>query len=217
MAVRIDPREYLATALIALRRYSSQRNRRIVAALCAVFAVFLTLSNPEGSGQQRSVVVAQRAISAGEVLRLTDLTTVTVSGAPLPQSLTDPVAGAGQRAAIPIPAGGLITTNQLIGPGLLDNDQYALVPLRLSDVSLSSVLSVGDWIDIFATKEGKESSLVASRVRVAALPRRTTSPGFASTSTENSVVLVAIVRSLAGMLASAGASEQLSIAIRASD
>ena len=217
MAVRIDPREYLATALGALRRYSSQRNRRIVAALCAALAVFLTLSNPQGSGQQRTVVVAQRAIAAGEILRLTDLTTVTISGAALPQSLTDPAAGAGQRAAIPIPAGGLVTTNQLIGPGLLDNDQYALVPLRLSDASLSSVLTVGDWIDIFATNEGKASSLVASRVRVAALPRRTTSTGFASTPTENSVVLVAIVRSLAGMLASAGASSQLSIAIRASD
>ena len=135
MAVRIDPREYLATALITLRRYSSQRNRRIVAVLCAALAVSLTLSNPQSSGQQRSVVVAQRAIAAGEVLRLTDLTTVTISGAPLPQSLTDPVAGVGQRAAIPIPTGGLITTNQLIGPGLLDNDQYALVPLRLSDAS----------------------------------------------------------------------------------
>jgi len=217
MAVRMDPREYLATALSALRRYSSQRNRRIVAALCAALAVFLTLSNPQDSGRQRSVVVAQRAIAAGEVLRLADLTTVTVSGAPLPQSLTDPAAGVGQRAAIPIPAGGLVTTNQLIGPGLLDNDQYALVPLRLSDASLSSVLTVGDWIDIFATNEGKASSLVASRVRVAAVPRRTTSTGFTSTPTENSVVLVAIVRSLAGMLASAGASSQLSIAIRASD
>ena len=165
MAVRMDPREYLATAIIALRRYSSQRNRRIVAALCAVFAVFLTLSNPEGSGQQRSVVVAQRSIAAGEVLRLTDLTTVTISGAALPQSLTDPAAGVGQRAAIPIPAGGLITTNQLIGPGLLDNDQYALVPLRLSDASLSSVLTVGDWIDIFATNEGKASSLVRPATR----------------------------------------------------
>ena len=217
MAVRMDPREYLATALITLRRYSSQRNRRIVAVLCAALAVSLTLSNPQSSGQQRSVVVAQRAIAAGEVLRLTDLTTVTISGAPLPQSLTDPVAGVGQRAAIPIPTGGLITTNQLIGPGLLDNDQYALVPLRLSDASLGNVLAVGDWIDIFATNEGKESSLVASRVRVAALPRRTTSTGLTSTPTENSVVLVAIVRSLAGMLASAGASSQLSIAIRASD
>ena len=217
MAVRMDPREYLATALITLRRYSSQRNRRIVAVLCAALAVSLTLSNPQSSGQQRSVVVAQRAIAAGEVLRLTDLTTVTISGAALPQSLTDPVAGVGQRAAIPIPTGGLITTNQLIGPGLLDNDQYALVPLRLSDASLGNVLAVGDWIDIFATNEGKESSLVASRVRVAALPRRTTSTGLTSTPTENSVVLVAIVRSLAGMLASAGASSQLSIAIRASD
>ena len=217
MAVRMDPREYLATALITLRRYSSQRNRRIVAVLCAALAVFLTLSNPQSSGQQRSVVVAQRSIAAGEVLRLTDLTTVTISGAALPQSLTDPAAGVGQRAAIPIPAGGLITTNQLIGPGLLDNDQYALVPLRLSDASLSSVLTVGDWIDIFATNEGKASSLVASRVRVAAVPRRTTSTGFASTPMENSVVIVAIVRSLAGMLDSAGASSQLSIAIRASD
>jgi len=213
----MDPREYLATALITLRRYSSQRNRRIVAALCAALAVFLTLSNPQGSGQQRTVVVAQRAIAAGEILRLTDLTTVTISGAALPQSLTDPAGGVGHRAAIPIPAGGLVTTNQLIGPGLLDNDQYALVPLRLSDASLSSVLTVGDWIDIFATNEGKASSLVASRVRVAAVPRRTTSTGFTSTPTENSVVLVAIVRSLAVMLASAGASSQLSIAIRASD
>ena len=217
MAVRMDPREYLATALITLRRYSSQRNRRIVAALCAALAVFLTLSNPQGSGRQRPVVVAQRAIAAGEVLRLTDLTTVTVSGAALPQSLTDPAGGVGHRAAIPIPAGGLVTTNQLIGPGLLDNDQYALVPLRLSDASLSSVLTVGDWIDIFATNEGKASSLVASRVRVAAVPRRTTSTGLTSTPTENSVVLVAIVRSLAGTLASAGSSSQLSISIRASD
>ena len=147
------------------------RRRRLLAALCALVAVWAGLQAIAAPAPQRvPVTVAAHDLGAGTVLQHDDLTTVGFAPGTVPAGhLRDPV---GRQLAGPLRRGQPITDAALLGASLVrDRPDLVALPVRLPDTAMVELLRVGDEVDVIsADPQGGSAATVAREALVLALP-----------------------------------------------
>lgn len=154
----------------ALRHQLRRRRRTLAAALAAlaVLGALRTLAPPPPDTVE--VLVAAHDLPSGTLLGDDDLVR-----RPFPSDLAPAaVSGtaAGRVLAAPILRGEVVTDARLVGPGLAEAQPgQTVVPVRLPDAGMASLLRPGDRVDLTATDPGSgEATLVAGDVTVLATP-----------------------------------------------
>jgi Flp pilus assembly protein CpaB len=152
-------------------RRSVLRRRRLLAALCALVAVWAGLRATAAPAPLRvPVTVAAHDLGAGTVLEPGDLTTFAFAPGTVPAGhIRDPV---GRQLAGPLRRGQPVTDTALLGPGLVrDRPDLVALPVRLPDTAMAELLRVGDQVDVVAADpQGGPASTVARDAVVLALP-----------------------------------------------
>jgi Flp pilus assembly protein CpaB len=160
----------LAAAARRVRR-AVLRRRRVLAALCALVAVWAGLRATAAPAAPRvPVTVAAHDLGGGSVLRPSDLATVGFAPGTEPSGhIRDPV---GRQLAGPLRRGEPITDASLLGASLvLDRPDLVALPVRLPDTAMAELLSVGDEVDLIsADPQGGPATTVARDAPVLALP-----------------------------------------------
>ena len=156
--------------LRALRHQFRRRRRLIAAALAAgaVLAGLRTIAPPAPDTVE--VLVAVRDLPSGTLLDDGDLVL-----RPYPAELApvDATASAdGRVLAAPMGRGEVLTDVRVVGPALAEaGPGETVLPVRLPDAGMATLLRAGDEIDLVATDPGTgETSVVASAVTVLATP-----------------------------------------------
>ena len=161
-----------------------------------------------------AVVVAGRDIDAGTVLAAGDVDVRRFPVSVVPSEALDRAeAVVGRTVTAALSAGTPLTTRSLSRAESLAGAGERLVPFRLSDAALLSLVSVGDLVTVVATKGDGTSVTVAERVRVAALPQPTSGGGVFSSGTQGAVVVVSCPPTTAVTLAGWAATAALGVAI----
>lgn len=206
------PRRRAATTRGALLR----RYRKPLALMLLVLGVasFLSTLAPTSYPQQQLLSLAV-ARPAGAELRAADLQLSEV-GAVLehPGLLSDPAQAVGQRLAVGLPAGALLSEQMLIGEQLLTGSApgTVAVPLRLSDPATVQLLHAGQLVDIvLSSGDGFEreisSETIGHRLPVLWVPTPNDESGLgllgAGSGQSEGIVVVAADSSLAGVLSGA--------------
>lgn len=157
--------------LRAVRHQLRRRRRLLAAALTAVavLGVLRVLAPPEPDTVE--VLVAARDLPSGTRLDESD-----VVEHDYPQDLTPPDAATtalGRVLAAPLGRGEVLTDARVVGPGLaLAEPGQTILPVRLPDAGMATLLQPGDEVDLVATDPGTgASSIVAREVIVLATPR----------------------------------------------
>lgn len=156
--------------LRAVRHQLRRRRRLIAAALAAVAALNALRILAPPPAETVEVLVAARDLPSGSLLAEDDLVP-----RDWPADLVPPraaAAPAGRVLAAPIGRGEVLTDVRLVGPGLaLAQSGQTIVPVRLPDAGMATLLRSGDEVDLLATDPGTgEASLVARDVTVLATP-----------------------------------------------
>lgn len=210
----MNPSRWIQSFLRAVRWH--RRGLAVIAASCAVVLALSVLS--PGPGPTRTVLVSSHDLAAGTVVGADDVTTAELpqSAAP-PSALTDPSQIVGQVLAAPRPGGAVLLGEDTVGSSLVSAaDGLSLVPFRITDESIATVLTVGDIISVVALGQDGQAASVVDRVRIAALPAPTAS-GSLSSGSGGALIIVAASPDEARTLAAAAASYQLGIVLEAPD
>ena len=152
-------------------RHQLRRRRRLIAAALAAAGTLValrTLAPPPA--ETVDVLVAARDLPSGT--RLTD-DDVVVRAFPTDLAPSGAATAAlGRVLAAPIGRGEVLTDVRVVGPGLaLAQAGETILPVRLPDAGMASLLRAGDEIDLVATDPGTGSStVVAHDVTVLATP-----------------------------------------------
>lgn len=204
------PVEFLQSLIRAFRWH-----RRGFAALFAALAVLaglnaLTASEPG----DRSVVVAAHPIPAGARLARSDLQLGVLSAAAVPEgALTDLAQAEGLVVVAPVPSRRALVASDLLG----DESQVAsgkvALPVRFGEAASVSLLRVGGRVDVLGpTSDGGGHGVVASQVRVVAIPVGTESGLLGGA--ETTVVLLEVTAQDAAAITAAASISALSFALR---
>lgn len=191
-------------------RLALARRRVLLAAGLAAASVAAGLSAvapPAVAGT--SVVAAAREVPAGTRLRTADLTTVELPAGASPAGTADSVSAlVGRVVVTPVRRGEPLTDARLLGPSQLDIDEVA-APVRVAEPAVPLLVRAGDRIDVLAASPqgGERAAVVASRVRVLALPTAD------APSADGALVVVATSRSVAARLAAAAVTSRLSVLV----
>ena len=160
----------LRTAARRIRR-AVLRRRRLLAALCALVAVWAGLRATAAPAPARvPVTVAAHDLGAGTVLRPGDLTTAGFAPGTVPSGrIRDPV---GRQLAGPLRRGEPVTDAALLGASLVrDRPDLVALPVRLPDTAMAELLRVGDQVDVIsADPQGGPAVTVAREALVLAIP-----------------------------------------------
>ncbi|MFW0795647.1 SAF domain-containing protein [Gordonia sp. CPCC 205515] len=149
--------------------------RRTVSVLLIIAAVAVTVAGHR-SAQERSVVVSAHDLLPGHTLAPTDLAVREVPGGVLPAGALRLTADAvGRTPAGRVGAGEILTENRLLSShlpiALIGRDDARLVPVRLTDESVATLLQEGDVVDVIAASDDAPhaDSTVLARNAVVAL------------------------------------------------
>ena len=158
----------MPTLLLRLRaaargvRRAVLRRRRLLAALCALVAVWAGLRATAAPAPELvPVTVAAHDLGAGAVLGPGDLTTRGFAPGTVPSGhIRDPV---GRQLAGPLRRGQPITDTALLGASLVrDRPDLVALPVRLPDTAMAELLRVGDEVDVIsADPQGGPAATVA--------------------------------------------------------
>jgi len=211
---RHNPGVTLTSLVRSLTRAVSW-HRRPLAALCAAGAMLCLVGVASPPPPVTSpVVVAQRDLAAGSTLSADDVAVRRFPAALVPAEAVSDTGGAiGRTLTGALTVGTPLTDRSLSHAESLAAPGERLVPFRLSDASLLSVVSVGDLVTVVATRGDGTSVTVAERVRVAALPQPASDGGVFGSSTQGAVVVVSCPPKSAVTLAGWAATSALGIAI----
>ena len=209
----MNPGRWISSLLRTVRWH--RRGLAIVAAACALVFALAALS--PSSGPTRTVVVSARPLTAGVVIGADDVTTAELPAQSVPSSaLTDPAQVIGQILVAPRPSGATLLGEDIVNSSLVTtSDGLSLVPFRISDEGIASVLEVGDLISVVALGSEGQPVPIVDRVRIAALPAPEASGSLSGSGSGGALVIVAAKADQAGMLAAASASYELSIILEA--
>lgn len=155
-------------------RHQLRRRRRLIAAALAATATLValrTLAPPPATTVD--VLVAARDLPSGTRLGEDDLVVRA-----FPAELAPPgaaTAAVGRVLAAPISRGEVVTDVRVVGPGLAQAQPgETVLPVRLPDAGMATLLRAGDEIDLVATDPGSgDSTVVANDVTVLATPTDT--------------------------------------------
>ena len=147
------------------------RRRRLLAALCALVAVWSGLRATAAPAPALvPVTVASHDLGAGTVLRAGDVTSVGFAAGIVPAGqVRDPV---GRTLAGPVRRGQPVTDTTLVGAALVaDRPDLVALPVRLPDTAMAQLLHVGDEVDLVAADpQGGPAATVTRSALVLALP-----------------------------------------------
>lgn len=173
------------------------------------------------------MAAAAHDLSGGTTITADDVRTVTVPPESVPAgAITDVQELTGRVLAVPVRAGETITDVRLVGPALLAGygERLVAAPVRIADAGSAALLRPGDVIDVLAADAAVETSdetvasearLVASGVRVVAVPRDDGSALSAGDFGAGALVVLATTSQTAARLASAAVTARLSLTINA--
>ncbi len=157
--------------LRAVRHHLRRRRRLLAAALTAVAVLGALRALAPPAADTVEVLVAARDLPSGTLLDDGDLV-----AHDYPQDLAPPDAATtalGRVLAAPLGRGEVLTGARVVGPGLaLAEPGQTILPVRLPDAGMATLLRPGDEVDLVATDPGTgTSSIVAREVTVLATPR----------------------------------------------
>ncbi|ETJ98589.1 SAF domain-containing protein [Propionimicrobium sp. BV2F7] len=184
--------------------------RREVAALCAVASIFcIVFALAPRPAKSTQVFVAASSLSAGTKLSAQDFTARDVPDEYLPEDVISDSSQLVGRTLTANLGSGTMLTNSVIFGSQQSSGSEKLVPFRVDDTQVVSLLKVGDVISVVANSSDGTSQTVASNVKVAALPEVETAEfGGAQT---GALVVVSADEQTANALASASAQSKLGI------
>lgn len=157
--------------LRAVRHHLRRRRRLLAAALTAVAVLGVLRALAPPAADTVEVLVAARDLPSGTLLDDGDLV-----AHDYPRDLAPPDAATtalGRVLAAPLGRGEVLTDARVVGPGLaLAEPGQTILPVRLPDAGMATLLRPGDEVDLVATDPGTgTSSIVAREVTVLATPR----------------------------------------------
>lgn len=149
------------------------------------------------------LVVAARDLAPGTVLASGDLKPVTMPGGLMPAgSFAAPADVLGRTLSVALAAGTPITAVALSSEALVDHGAAeVLVPVRVHDADVASLLHVGDRLTIVASSPDGLAETVAEHVRVAQLPRSASGGPLSGGGTSGALIVVAAGRDVASRVA----------------
>jgi len=155
-----------------------------------------------------ALVVAARPLSPGATLAAGDLAVIMVTDAQVPDgAFSDPKEVIGRPLVIGLTKGTPVTTAVLTSDALADHDAgEVLVPFRVKDADVATLLRVGDRITLVASTPEGVTETVAEHLRVARLPSSASGGLMSSSSSSGALIVVAASRSVAQQVA--GVSDQ---------
>ena len=204
-------RRPVTTRAAFFRRY---RRPLALALLVLGMASFLSALAPQQQAEHQ-VLTLNVARPAGGQLQASDLSLSTVSGAVQDSGLlTDMQQAVGERLAVGLPAGALLSEHVLIGPQLLTGAApgTVAVPIRLSDPATVQLLHPGQLVDIvLSSGDGFEreisSETIGHRLPVLWVPAADQDGGLgllpATGTMAEGIVVVAANQGLADVLSGA--------------
>lgn len=149
-------------------------HRRWLIALCLAVLTWSVLTILRPSGPVGATVwTAARDLPSGTVLQVEDLRAREVPVDLLPRAAHDLRALSGRTLAVPIGAGEIATSTQLMGNGQLAGyPGRSAVPLRIPDADTVSLLRTGDRVDLVASdpQQPRHGTRIATDAIVLALP-----------------------------------------------
>ncbi|MGW1346578.1 Flp pilus assembly protein CpaB [Kribbella sp. NPDC002412] len=184
-------------------------HRRLLAGVAAAAAVYfgLTALSPPPPPTV-AVLAAARDLAGGAVPTGSDLRTVDLPPAAVPDGALEPGADLTARVLTsPVRAGEPLTDARFLAPVAVPKGELAY-PFRIDDADISALLRVGDHINLYAatSTQADSANLLARAVRVVALPTpRTTTTG--------ALIVVATTPDTATRLAQAGTKSKLTVAL----
>ncbi len=221
-----------------LRRFA-RTHRPLLAAVLAGAAAVLTISAVRPAPPPTTqILVTSRSLPAGHTISDGDTTTAdwpTAIGEPL--NTADPSQVTGRITAGPLAAGEPVTTNRLVGPGLLQQTDsvaadgrsgiYVAAPVRLADAGQTALIRPGDVVDVLAARAtdggGQSAEQVAVDARVITVASRSEGDtgllphggGQDSDSSEpGSMIVLSVSEQTATDLAAAATRSRLSIVLK---
>lgn len=213
---------------VPLRLAPAASRRRPALAILAVLLVVVgalgTASAVSSAGHRAPVLVLARDVPEGAILTAGDLTTVDVAASGLASIPAGAAASVvGQRAAVPLLAGSVLTRSALTsGPALLPGQDVVGLSLRAGQLPAEG-LSVGDHVSVVLTAAAGQSTAAAGSADGAASPGSvlvpdavvyaTSAPGAASGSSAAEDVSLVVPTTLAGPLAAAGVAGQVALVL----
>jgi pilus assembly protein CpaB len=193
--------------------------RRALAAVLVLLAAALALRPQPGTA---TVLVAARDLTPGSTLAAADVRPQPVPAALVPEGaitqLSDVdgrvLAGAARR-------GEPITDVRLLGVELArlsaPDDDFATVPVRLSDPDIASLLGPGSTVDVVSVGErGAEATVLAERATVLTVLDGAAPGGFGQVGhgERGRLVVVVLPRRAATQVAAASLSQSLTVTLR---
>ncbi|WP_433009064.1 Flp pilus assembly protein CpaB [Kribbella sp. CA-294648] len=189
-----------------------RRHRRLLAGLSAAAAVYcgLTALSPPPPPTV-AVLAAARDLSGGSPPTARDLRTVRLPTGVVPSGALRPGSDLTKRVlAGPVRSGEPLTDARFLTPAALPPGQFAY-PVRVDDADLTTLLQVGDRIDLYAATStpGDAATPLADGVRVLALPAARAS----TTGSSGALVVIAAGRESIAKVAQASANARISFAL----
>ena len=208
---------WISSVLRAVRWH--RRGLAVVAAACALVLALAALS--PGPGPTRTVVVSARDLAAGvgggAAARGAPARPAGAGGAAAPAAaLPDPAQIVGQLLAAPPPGGPTLLDEDVVSSSLVSaSDGLSLVPFRIPDAAIASILEVGDLISVVTLGPDGQSLPVVDRVRIAALPAPVEAGAVGGSGPSGALVVVAADADQAALLASVSSSYEMGIILEA--
>ena len=191
-------------------RHQLRRRRRLVAAVLAAAAVVAGLRTVAPPPPDTvAVLIAARDLPSGALLDDRDLVARDFPARLAPPGATG--AAAGRVLAAPVRRGEVLTDVRLVGPALPDAvPGETVLPVRLPDAGMATLLRAGDEVDLVATDPGSgETGVVARDVTVLATP--TGVPDGPAGGAGGALVVVSASASEAIAIAQAALSQYLTV------
>ncbi|MEP6759849.1 MAG: Flp pilus assembly protein CpaB [Sporichthyaceae bacterium] len=210
-------------------RAALTRHRRLLAAglLAGSTACAISVLAP-APPPTSPVAAAAHDLAGGTTITAEDLRIVNVPRESVPTgAIIDEAQLTGRVLAVPVRAGETITDVRLVGPALLAGygERLVAAPVRIADAGSARLLQPGDVIDVLAADSATETAagetavtearLVASGVRVVAVPREVESALSGASFEVGALVVLATTSQTAARLASAAVTSRLSLTITA--
>lgn len=190
------------------------RYRRLIAATLAGAAVWVVVSVLAPAPPPTTpVVVAATDLAGGTAIRFSDLALVQMPSKLVAGGVTaTPALLVGQTLAAPVRAGEAITDRRVVGDALVAGyaDGLVATPVRIEDADVTSLLRVGDHLDVYASVgDGlTPARRVVTDAPVVTLPRAD------AQSQSGALIVLAVTQNDAAELAQASSAAQLSVSLR---
>lgn len=188
------------------------RYRRSLATSLAGIGTLVALSLVvPGPGSQTKILVATESLAAGTTLNTSDFTEKLISADSSWSTLqSEPNELVGRVLARSLVPNQPIGSNDLVGSGLLSGlpENYVAVSLPVSASTSSSLLNVGNVIDVYGSSNDGSGTgvLIASRARILAIPSQGGGSMFSGGSQSSSIIVG--VNSVAAISIAGSASNQ---------